>query len=200
MIDFEELIKSINKNCKNIFGSSDFYLQLSKARTFRISGSPMSIAVNRHNNDAASVNVLHWFDDFWIFIEIKSFPPNTHISISIFQGKATDEVKGQLLRAEWDDFNNPEEEHPQPHWHITTDFAIEETFREFSEDLDDGQSFETFEAAKTEIINVKNMHFAMVGNWQDSKGHVHPINDEEKILKWFQGVLLHLRTQLQYVK
>jgi hypothetical protein len=61
----------------------------------------------------------------------------------------------------------------------------------------ENDTFEYFEMAKSEVYEIKNVHFAMNGNWQNDENHIHKIDDEEKIVKWLQGVLSHIRTELQ---
>lgn len=202
MIDSGQLIKLINKNCKSFFQNSYFNLKLHtrsfKSYFYKVEGT--SFAINRYKNNPERVKVLHWFEDFWVFVEVKFIDSSTFISMSVFQGNEDDEGKHQLFRAEWDDHNNPDEKHPQPHWHIIYNYTIEESFKEFSETMDEGSSFSTFEVIKSQIVDVHNMHFAMNGNWQSGENHIHYINDEEKIVRWFQGVLLHLRTELEDAK
>jgi hypothetical protein len=201
MLNPELLIRSINKNCKSHFQNSFFNLVLTSSNhnSFSYRSEGTSFAINRHNNNSEQIKVLHWFNNFWLFIEIKFINSNTFVSMSVFQGTEIDEIKHQLFRAEWDDYTNPEEKHPQPHWHITSDYTIEENFKAFSNELDNGTSFSTFTAVKSEIIKIKNLHFAMNGNWQNGGSHIHEIDDIEKVTRWFQGVLFHLRTELEYV-
>ena len=52
---------------------------------------------------------------------------------------------------------------------------------------------------KTKIIDVNKIHFAMNGNWINDDTHIQSINDNVKIVKWFQGLFSHLRVQLEYV-
>jgi len=160
----------------------------------------MSSAVNRYKNDSRSVQVLHWFDDFWLFIEMTIFDNNKSISISVFQGKQNDNIKCQLFRAEWDDYSNPDESHAQPHWHITANQGIEATFKEFAEVADnDGGFMDVLKEEKAKIIDINRIHFAMNGNWQNDEIHVHPIDDETKVVNWLKGVLSHLMIELRYV-
>jgi len=201
MLNANQLIKEINNKCKNYFQNSHFELKpfpKNNLFIYRIEG--FSFALNRNKNNSEKIKVLHWFDDFWLFIEMRFIGNNTFISLSIFQGNEYDEIKYQLFRAEWDDHNNPYEKHPQPHWHITSEYTIEENFKDFSNSFDEGSSFSTFETVKSKIIDVKNMHFAMNGNWQNGESHTHIIDDNNKIVKWFQGILNHLREELEYVK
>ncbi|MEO9211401.1 MAG: hypothetical protein ABI208_09900 [Ginsengibacter sp.] len=173
---------------------------------YRIEGS--SDALNRFELPFELVRVLKWFDNFWIFIEIKFISKkfldtrkknvqiNTYISLSIFQGEDTDNKKYQLFRVEWDDFNNPDEKHSQPHWHITSDQAIERTFEEYSNNFDNGDFISLLKEVRRKVFDVKRMHFAMNGNWQNNETDVHKIDDIQKIVKWFKGMLEHLRIEL----
>ncbi len=105
--------------------------------------------------------------------------------------------------AEWDDFNNEEEKHPQPHWHITSNQAIENTENTFKEliedDAEEGFAALILNEEKSKIININKIHFAMNGNWINNSNHIHSINNVSKIVKWFQGLFSYLREQLEYV-
>ncbi|WP_417861482.1 hypothetical protein [Winogradskyella sediminis] len=210
MIDPEKLIESINKRCKNLFVNS---IKLRPATghhnitIYRIEGS--SNALNRFEEPFNAVKVLNAFGDFWIYIQVKFISNeifrdrkrvkeiHTNISISVFQGKEEDDEKHQLFRAEWDDFNNPDEVHSQPHWHITSSQALEKTFSEYSDNFDDGSFLSLLESEKNQVFDVKTIHFAMNGNWQNNDSHIHKILDEGKIVEWFIGVLMHIRTELE---
>jgi len=195
----QNLIKSANQACKFLFTESTFYLSLNNDNYIRLAGSPMSSAINHYKNTPREVKVLHWFDDFSLFIEMQILDNNKSMSLSVFQGEQNDNVKCQLLRAEWDDFGNPDETHPQPHWHVTSNQAIEATFEEYAEITDDGGFIDTLKAEKSKIININRIHFAMNGNWLNGGTHVYPIDDETKTINWLKGVLTHLRVQLLYV-
>ena len=139
---------------------------------------------------------MPWFNNFWLYSEIMFLSSKTSISISVFQGSEENNEKNQLFRAEWDDYDREDETHSQPHWHITTDLSISENYKKLV-DNDDDNTFELFEMAKSEVFEIKNIHFAMNGNWQNDESHVHKIQDEQKIVKWFQGILKHIRTELE---
>jgi hypothetical protein len=123
------------------------------------------------------------------------------ISLSVFQGKENDSIKHQLFRAEWADYNNDEEKHPQPHWHITANQAIEKIFEDFASEVDDRDFVSLLKEEKSRVIDVNQIHFAMNGNWMTINGSdVHPLNSEDQIIDWFRGLLTHIRKQLEYVK
>lgn len=151
------------------------------------------------------MSVIKWFNDFWLYIEIRferseSGIPNTFISLSIFQGDNSDDRKKQLFRAEWDNFDN-NENHPQPHWHVYPNYSFEKTFNEFLEMTDEANSFaDLLNEEKSKLIDLKRIHFAMNGTWSNKGGHIHKISDENTIINWFQGVLAHIKSQLEYVR
>lgn len=200
MIDKLNLIAEINRSCKRFFTESSFSLNPYTANRFRISGDNISKAKNYYYDMPEEVKVLKWFDDFWVYLDIKFENNNTFISLSVFQGEEPDNIKYQLFRAEWDDYNNKEEKHPQPHWHITPNQVIEKTFEELVS-IEDSDTFNNLlEEEKSKIIDVNKIHFAMNGNWINNESEIHPLNNEEKIVRWFHGLLSHLRTQLEFVK
>lgn len=209
MIEPEELIKSINIGCKNLFDNSfklKPYTGNHNTTVFRIEGTTR--ALNRFETPYETVKVLHWFNEFWLFLEIKfiysisverrmrTTQIHTYISLSIFQGEESDEMKYQLFRAEWDDFCNPNEKHSQPHWHLTSNQAIEKTFEDYSSAFEDDGFISLLKEIKTKVVDVNEIHFAMNGNWQNNETHIHNIDDEAKVLKWLRGVLDHIRTEL----
>ena len=198
-MNLTELINCINKDCKKSIHPAfnlSVYNKNYKFTHFRIDGT--SDAVNRDEE----VKVLNWFDNFWLFIEIsfrKTSKNDTEISISlsVFQGDDSSNKKHQLFRAEWDDYNNPVEKHAQPHWHITSSQAIENSFREYAEFFDKPEILEELEKEKQKVLDVKRIHFAMNGDWQKSKKYIHKMEDEQQVVKWLQGMLSYLRTELE---
>ena len=208
MSDYLGIIERINKDCKILF-LENFKLIPSSGHhniyVFRIEGT--SFAINRY--DYEPVKVLKWFDNFWVYLEVKFINEkskkgnkqfeiiHTNISLSIYQGNDEDDRKVQLFRAEWDDLNNSSEKHSQPHWHITSSQAIEKTMEEYSNHFDNGDFISLFDDINSNIFNVKNIHFAMNGNWQDNQSHIHPVKSAEQVSKWLQGLLAHIRIELE---
>lgn len=132
MLDQFKLISQLNNACKYLFTESTFFLTPSRANRYKIEGNNTSTAINNYNNDLEEVTVIYWFDNFWVYVEVRFEESNTFITISVFQGIRSEKYKNQLFRAEWDDYNNNEERHPQPHWHITANQVIENTFVELA--------------------------------------------------------------------
>lgn len=205
MFNPNKVIEKINEKCKNYFPESTFRLSLNRNNKFIISGNYPSKAINNHNNIREEVNVIKWFDDFWLYIDIRfeksdASIPNTFISLSVFQGYDRDNVKSQLFRAEWDNFDN-NDTHPQPHWHIYSNQSLEKSFNEFVEMIDEGNGFaDIINEEKSKGIDLKRIHFAMNGHWGTNGSCIHKINDENTIVNWFQGLLGHIKSQLEYVK
>lgn len=207
MIDLNKLVLAINKKSGIYFGDY-FNLKENKVTpkmiVYRNEGT--SIALNRFDIPKEKVKVLRWFENFWASIEIKGLriinestkKLENHISISfcVFQGESSDEDKYQLFRAEWDDFCNDSEIHSQPHWHITSDQALENTFISYAIELDKKDFIDLLESEKQNVFDVKTIHFAMNGNWANAETNIHRIDNEEKILRWWFGLLNHLRTEL----
>lgn len=207
MSDILGIVNDINKECKYLF-TSNFKLKLTNkfpnSSLYEIEGT--SKALNRY--DSKHVKVLKWFKRFWLYIEIRFVIENakkgnkrienihTSISLSVYEGDDSDDFKIQLFRAEWDDMNNSREIHSQPHWHITSSQAIERTFEEYSNNFDDGEFISFLEKEKSKIFDVKRVHFAMNGNWQNDQTHIHNIQNARQVSKWLKGLLAHIMIEL----
>jgi len=207
MRDYLGIVETINKDCRNLVENFKLievagYYHIS---LFKIAGN--SFAINRYNSEP--VKVQKWFDKYWLYIEVKFTAQeskqrqkwiqttHTNISISVYEGDDTDEVKIQLFRAEWDDWNDPEHIHSQPHWHITSSQAIEKAFEEYSIHFDNGDFISLLEDQRSKLFDVKKIHFAMNGNWQYDQTHIHTIKSSEQVSKWLKGLLNHIRVELE---
>lgn len=192
---------------KDYFGNSFHFYQ--SAYLFIAKSASMSSAINNRKNDAQKINAINWFDDLWLFIEIKFIPkvskkrniPNIFFSLSVFQGEISDEKKLQLFRAEWDNYDESNDKHPQPHWHIYSkkDYVIAENFIDEIEQV--ANPFNKFiEDGRNKVLNTDRFHFAMNGQWADNKTDVHSISVHSDLINWFKGLLNHLKKELEYVK
>jgi hypothetical protein len=195
----QDTIDKINKALKLFFNESTCYFNAANVNRFKITGNVNSKAKNIIGGNPEEVNVIKWFDNFWVYGEIRFENNNTFITFSVFQGLDADIAKSQLFRAEWDDYNSKEGKHPQPHWHITSNQVIEKTFEELSR-LDAKNTFVSLlNEEKNKIVEINKMHFAMNGDWINTDIDIHPITNDNKIAKWFTGLLSHLKVQLEYV-
>lgn len=163
----------------------------------------ISTAYNNYGNHGELVNVVKWFHNFWLFIEIQLLnPTGVIVSLSIFQGEDNDSYKTQLFRAEWDDYDSGSISHPQPHWHFLTNRLIERNAKEFTELL--GKEKETFEEFLNQeinkVIDLSKFHFAMNGDWANSNLHTHSINSEISLANWLGGLLGYLKSELEYMQ
>lgn len=195
----------LEKIGKDYFGNSFYFKK--DSYSFVAKSDNMSCAINKKKNDSKEVNVIKWFDDIWIYIEIKFVPklnkknsiPNIFFTLPVFQGEMSDNKKIQLFRAEWDNYDDLNEEHPQPHWHIYTHREeLEETFNLQLNEEENSFNEYLFECNK--IINIDRFHFAMNGQWSENKSDVHSISTESDLVNWFRGLLNHLKKELEYVK
>lgn len=168
-------------------------------------------AINRIDNRGSEVMVYHWFDEFYLYIEIRfslkyqnskkktnNLISQIFISTSVFK-KFEDDIV-QLFRAEWDDFEEENIAHPQPHWHFTYDRSIANTFEQYIADWgEDG--FVNTSKYKEEILSLKKIHFAMNGRWNEniSNAHISKIENAEQLRLWFSGLLNSIRTELEYI-
>jgi hypothetical protein len=208
-MNHEKLIACVIDCCKKSV-SRDFNLKSAGSHNnkfiYVIQGT--SDAINRFDYPQESVKVLNWFDTFWLYIEFQFVLTNkkvgrtnnteitTHISLSVFQEQ--DNEKYQLFRAEWDDYKDENQQHAQPHWHITSNQAIENAFEKYTDTFEKQEFIDLLQSEKQKVFDVKKIHFAMNGDWQNHNNHINKIDNEIQVANWLQGVLAHIRTELQY--
>ena len=119
------------------------------------------------------------------------------ISISVF--KSLDEKFIQLFRAEWDDFEDNHSPHPQPHWHITSDKSVANTFDEYAREFGEDGFMNILNSEKEQISSLNKFHFAMKGKWEEDMTHSMSIESSEQVSNWFAGLLNSIRTELEYI-
>ena len=204
------LIGLINRRLR-FFTDEHFSLRPTNPEASHYVLTGTSSAYNRFPKRVEPVKVIKWFSNFWLFLEITFMKNETEgrsnefqitISLSVFQGDDSDDEKCQLFRAEWDDYNNPDEKHAQPHWHITSNQAIENAFEKYAgldpkRDSENESFLELLDDERKKVFDVKKIHFAMNADWQDRKAHTHKISGGEQIVHWLQGMLNCLRNELQ---
>lgn len=61
--------------------------------------------------------------------------------------------------------------HAQPHWHITSSQAIERTFLQYSDTFEKRDFIDLLDSERQKIFDVKRIHFAMNGDWQNERMH-----------------------------
>ena len=205
----ENIISTLNKIGKDYI-NTDFIFHKKEIFLYVSSGNNISQAINVRKNDSQQVNVANWFDDFWLYIELRYVPkstkskkgvPNIFFSLSVFQGEADDIEKIQLFRAEWDNYETLSNNHPQPHWHFYTRKDIEDLKKTFTELIDSpDDNFEDFIKSDKKIVDIERFHFAMNGQWSVNNSDVHKISIENDLTNWFAGLLNHIKRELDYLK
>lgn len=194
------VIDNIIHACRKHFQLSVFNLHRKDYNNYVVSGDSLSKAMNRNE-----VNVLHWFDDFWIYIEIKfrqteDALSQTTISISVFEGTEEDNYKTHLFRAEWDSFEN-NTKHPQQHWHIYPHKYNRQVYEEFEvfNDLKTEDGFED-NLHNVGLVDIKKIHFTMKGRWISKDGHIHTISEINSLVIWMDSILEHIKYKLEHAK
>lgn len=204
----DKTISNLLKIGKNYFGESFSFNP--KNNIYYSSSNNQSDAINIRKNDRTPINVINWFDDIWVFIEIKFIPtpnkrafPNTIFSLSIFQGTVEDKEKTQLFRAEWDNYVENKNNHSQPHWHIYQHKykrKVHQDFEEFLELKEKDTDFISYKENGKDLVEINKFHFAMNGDWSSNNSEFHSISEELDLTNWFNGLLNHLKMELEYVK
>lgn len=66
-----EIIEKIKTACNDLFDEKLLFTSLSGVdRNYKITGVDLSQALNNRNGTYEPINVLKWFNDFWIYIDI----------------------------------------------------------------------------------------------------------------------------------
>lgn len=194
MSDAINVFKNRREPIKVLNWFKDFWIYL-EVRFMKVDNDYKNLKKEKRINveEQLSKHFLNIEDDFY----------KTFISLSIFQGESSDDIKNQLFRAEWDTHED-NFSHPQPHWHIYPLKYGHKKYEDFEVYMDmykeDG--FEnTLKDSNEELIDISLFHFAMAGNLSlDEKSYIHPINESYVIPNWIPGLLSHIKQQLEYVK
>lgn len=211
--DYNNLIRSLDEKCRLIIGN-DFQLKRYQSDSHKLlifHNNGTVKAVNRLGGDADSeVNVYPWFSTYYLYVEVK-FVFDTKIfkrkpgiviaqcSISISVFKLLSEKVIQLFRAEWDDYDNERVRHPQPHWHITSDISLANTFNEYAKEFGEDGFMSILKPEKEQIASLRKFHFAMKGKWEEDMSHSTSIESSKQVVDWFCGLLSSIRTELEYI-
>ena len=208
------MIKKSNKNlvarlrdilCRNVsrqIVSDDTLFFVTRGNVIESQGS--RDALNRMDSVSTYVKVTHWFDSFWFYINIKILIGEDNatelpfVSISFFEKQGAD-IK-QLFRAEWDNYR--QDEHPQPHWHLSSEVG-RQSFEslESGAEVDEDSPFAELEG-KVDAVDIPKMHFAMVGNWDegDRSNMIKRFTTEEILAQWLIKLFDHVRRELNYAR
>lgn len=211
--DVDLIIRDLNRRLGGIVDTGfalDKVSESNVSRVFQTHGNDR--ALNRlEDGTTGEVSVYNWFGEYYIFIEIKiryglHVPQGKRkardrmeqlsVSISVFK-KISDFIV-QIFRAEWDDYAEPTSIHPQPHWHFTADTALSRTFAEYAQRCGVEGFMQIIEPKKEDISELKEMHFAMNGQWAKQQSHMHKIESNSDLINWIGGVLDTIRKEIDY--
>ena len=180
----DKTIKKMIKIGKDYFGESFSFISKNNILYYSSSSNSnnQSKAINIRKNDRKTIKVINWFDDIWVYIEIKFVPnpqkgtfPNTYFSLTVFQGNVDDDEKTQLFRAEWDNYPENKNWHSQPHWHIYPHkykMKIHQDFEDFLELSEKDDDFLSFKENDKDLVEINKFHFAMNGQWSQNKSEI----------------------------
>lgn len=207
IINPQKIVQEIERVSRIYFLECDFRLKQRGYNFYLSTGDNKSKAISPRRNSYQEIEVLKWFKDFWIYMEITFLQIikndfNILFSLSVFKGDISDNEKLPLFRAEWDNYDD-NQIHPQPHWHFYSNLRYRYFQNDFSDFVSKEQSeFEQLLDPEVDTIdlNVSKMHFAMKAIWEEgSHQHIHKIKNEADFIKWYQGLLNHLKAQLEFV-
>jgi hypothetical protein len=217
----KDIVDKIIKACSGIFPNDIYFTNLTN--TFILQGN--SVAINNYNGRKDLVNVLYWFDNFYIYISInfiqqlveskfkrdfdKNYYFNTlkenylnlgenfyNILVSISVFQGGVECEDKKQLFRAEWDNYGDNKiHPQPHWHFYSEQKLKNGF--------DNEGEMDIDFLKDELqkeIDIKRVHFAMNGQWAEKGNHIHRINNQDAIINWFPGILSHIKDQLLQTK
>lgn len=196
----KKTIKKLNIFLRNFFNLNYNPLTTTNSLNYKLEG--IYDAINYRHKEPEKVKTIPFFDDFYVYIEVKFTRDykDKFISVSVFQGAKYDKRKNQLFRAEWDDYADDRDSHPQPHWHITRGKAHENRFNDLVNNKieEESISLDLFNLSNESVFDTKKMHFAMSGLWHyNDEGHIHKFDDADKIVNWMRGLLEHVKYELE---
>lgn len=196
------LIDILGRTVSRQIVSADDLIFIPRERYIESQGS--RDALNRMGSVPTYVKATHWFDSFWFYINIKIFIDEDSamelpfVSVSFFEEHGVN-IK-QLFRAEWDNYR--QNEHPQPHWHLSS--AVDgRSFESLESDgvLDEDNPFAELEM-EVDAVDIPKMHFAMAGNWDEGDGSdmIKRFTTEEILAQWLIKLFDHVRRELNYAR
>lgn len=202
------LIDSISRSFRDYFENGLKFIF--KDGAYVVEGTQTTI--NRFEEPNEAVKAKKWFDDIWFYIKIrfvwcdeakKIIYPT--ISISFFLETAPN-CLDQLFRAEWDSYENSSgPQHPQPHWHITSNLAVEKSLEDLrgnDDEVDDPCCIfaDLVKEEKKKLLKIHTMHFAMAGQWHETGDYKNDMHDANSIINWMKFLFTHVKTEIGYMK
>ncbi len=135
----------------------------------------------------------------------------TSVSLVVFEGRATDESKTPLIRAEWAcGEQGAQGAHAQPHWHVYPG-QLPVTVQPTGADFEAAPRVQQFQLPATDPGSDTavpsgwergdRFHFAMASRWHSEGRASHKVSlpDETALLEWLEGCLAYTRAELLFI-
>lgn len=130
------------------------------------------------------------------------------ISMAVFEGDKSDQVKKAIFRAEWATNDSSQRtSHAQPHWHVYTSWPddhnkVPHKMGAFEPDASQMADFKAIDISKSasSTPKVTKFHFAMATQWPEMGvgAHIEELMTN-KVLAWIEGCLSYIVDQLSYI-
>ena len=216
----KSIVEKIRTACAGILPHDIYFSNIKNS--FILQGN--STAINNHNGSKDLVNVLYWFDNFYVYIIIQfiQMQIESKFTRDFDRKHYFDSLKENYLKIGANYFNvvvsisvfqggeeykdkkqlfraewdnyDSNKHHPQPHWHF---YPEEKNNNDFNVDKMD---MDFLQGGLQKEIDIKRVHFAMNGQWSENRSHIHRIICQDTIINWVPGLLSHIKVQLEETK
>lgn len=122
------------------------------------------------------------------------------VSLTVFEGEASDNVKIPVLRAEWDSRQESSllMVHAQPHWHVYSSAVAQAAYIKRAEPKF-GTDIRPFSPLQQPHMG-EDFHFAMASQWHIVGKNSHAWDLEvDSLFRWLDGCISYIHGQLLYV-
>jgi hypothetical protein len=118
------------------------------------------------------------------------------VSLVVFEGEATSEMKTPAFRAEWDCADPLQTtKHAQPHWHVYS--VIDKSVENMGSAFKPEPQVKKFKPKS--LGTSRKFHFAMGSQWhKDKDSHTCQL-DFDNLCKWLDGCVSYIRAQFDYL-
>jgi hypothetical protein len=151
------------------------------------------------------VGITYWLAVGIQFDFFKGYHKFHDASLFIFEGTYNDEKKMPILRAEWG--ISDDGLHAQPHWHVYQSYINREIAPFIISSKSEATDFMPEQVVKdngysddVEEKDTTKFHFAMSSFWHLKGQGAHVVKaSEDGLVKWVDGCLEYIITQLRYM-
>ena len=160
-----------------------------------------------------NVPIIQLKDNFWIYFGIQFQKMDNSAKSKKYYVKGVSlqlfEEDRLFCRAEWDNKDSTETEHPQPHWHVepiihnTQNSSIDNfiTYMNLNSKENKEGGFIDFlnESPKDINLHLENFHYAMSSEWHNNNNSIIEIT-EQGLKCWLSNCLNNICIQLSHIK